>query len=418
MRTIASTLAAVFLSTSLNLAGDIRARAEVQNNERQFPTAPRPGTPGSLEDPAAVVRTQQTESARLAERWLQSSDPRFRAWGASLVLRDSHRQLLPRLAALAAEHRAAAGPLTDTQHDEHHAMLAVLDAIIQLELTPDMTPEAIARLYPEFPTQALILLARPGMARPPATDTLLMDILRSEHGATGAWLTAANVLIANGVKGVAAAILDDVSIDLSVRVVDDGATAPPVAGRGYSCPFGGAGPRRDGWPDVGNYYITTNGGETGLAESSGGPVSRGPDPTFYTRIVSGPDPVVPRADLPCDDLVSWPARGGRDRLTERLLASLAHESIGAPSVTLHPTRTIVWRDNEQYQRALWDLIGEQRVSLNALLDTLVQSGAMTLDERRGRWPTIAVRVADARAAREPLPPLFNVGPGVTLVTEP
>jgi hypothetical protein len=370
------------------------------------------------EDPAVIVSRQQTESLRLADRWLQSSDPRVRAWGAFLVLRDSHHQLLPRLTALATDHRVAAGPLTDAQRDEHHAMLAVLDAIIQLELTPDIAPAGIARLYPEFPTQSLILLARPGLARPPATDGLLMDIFRSERAAPGAWLTAANVLIANGVNGVAAAILDNVSIDMRVRVVDDGSAQPPRGGRGGSCPFGAAGPRWPGWPDVGNYYLTTQHGGSGLAGSGGGPVSRGPDPTFYMRVVSGPDPVVPHADFVCDDMFTWYQPEGRDRLVERLLASLAHEPVDAPILTLHPARTIVWHDSEQYQRALWDLIGEERTVLNAFLDTLVASGAMTIEERRGRWPTIAVTLADARATHTPLPPLFNVGPGVSVATEP
>jgi len=371
-----------------------------------------------VEDPATVIKNQQTESALLAARWLASGDARVRAWGAFLVLRDSQRQLLPRLATLVSEYRVVTGPIVGEARDNHHAMLAVLDAIIQLDGNRALSPAAIARLYPEFPAQALMLLSRPGMARPRETDGLLMDILHTERTAPGAWLTAANVLIANGVEGVAAEIVNGISIDMRVGVVDEGAAAPRTAGRGGSCPFGAAGPSIPGWPDVGNYYLAAQGGGTGLTGSSGGPVSRGPNPTFYMRVVSGPDPVVPHADFVCDDMMTWYLPEGQDWMIERLLASLAREPVDVPSLKLHVTRTIVWRGDEPYQRALWDLIGEQRQLLNAFLDKLVASGAMTADERRGRWPVIAVTVADVRGTRAPLPGLFNVGPGVTVAVAP
>jgi hypothetical protein len=298
-------------------------------------------------------------------------------------------------------------------------MLAVLDALIQLGGNPDITPAAVARLYPEFPAQSLILLARPGLARPLATDGLLMDILHTERAAPGAWLTAANVLIANGVGGVAGELVNDISIDMRVGVVDEGAAAPRVAGRGGSCGFGAAGPSIPGWPNVCNYYLASQDGGTGLTGSSGGPVSRGPNPTFYMRVVSGPDPVVPHADFVCDDMMTWHLPEGRDRLVERLLASLAHEPVDAPSVKLHIARTIVWRDSDEYRRALTDHVGEQRATLNTLLDKLVASGAMTPTERQAAAPAIAVTITDARAARAvELPPVPGLGAGVTIAAAP
>jgi hypothetical protein len=379
-----------------------------------FAAAVRADAQGGVEDPALVVRHQQSQSALLAESWLGSSDPRVRAWGAFLVLRDSQRQLLPRLTALLSEHRVETGPLAGAARDARHAMLAVLDAIIQLGGSLDIAPAVAARLYPEFPTQSLMLLSRRGLARPPAADGLLLDIFRAERTAPGAWLTAANILIANDVTGVAAAIVNGVSIDLRVRVVDEGTAAPqPPAGRGGSCGFGGAGPTPPGWPDVGNYHLTRT-VASGLTGWSSGPVSRGVDPTFYLRVLSGPDPVV-RADFVCDDMVWWHLPEGLDRVTERLLASLAREPVDAPSLKLHVTHTIVWRDNEQYARTLADRVQEERATVSAFLDKLVASGAMTPAERQAAAPVIAVAVADARAARAvDLPPASGLGPGVTV----
>jgi hypothetical protein len=260
-----------------------------------------------------------------------------------------------------------------------------------------------------------MLLSRGGLARPPAADGLLLDIFRAERTAPGAWLTAANVLIANGVAGVAAAILNDVSIDMRVRVVDEGTAPPPrPAGRGGSCGFGGAGFTPPGWPDVGNYYLTRS-LQSGLAGRRSGPVSRGVDPTFYLRVVSGPDPVVPRADFVCDDMAGWHLPEGRIRIAERLLASLAREPVDAPSLKLHVTHTIVWRDNDEYRRAMADRVQKERATMSAFLDKLVASGAMTPAERQAAAPVIAVAVVDARAARSvDLPPPSGLGPGVTV----
>ena len=39
-------------------------------------------------DPAAIVQSQENQSAELAAAWLGSSDARVRAWGAYLAQRD------------------------------------------------------------------------------------------------------------------------------------------------------------------------------------------------------------------------------------------------------------------------------------------------------------------------------------------
>jgi hypothetical protein len=52
-------------------------------------------------DPAAILKTQQEQTAQLAATWLHRGDPRLQAWGAYVVLRDKHKELVPDLLALA-----------------------------------------------------------------------------------------------------------------------------------------------------------------------------------------------------------------------------------------------------------------------------------------------------------------------------
>jgi hypothetical protein len=57
-------------------------------------------------DPAAIVRSQERQSAERAADWLGSPDARVRAWGAYLALRDGRRKLLPQLIGLAEAYSA------------------------------------------------------------------------------------------------------------------------------------------------------------------------------------------------------------------------------------------------------------------------------------------------------------------------
>jgi hypothetical protein len=63
-------------------------------------------------DPAAIIHSQENQSARLAAVWLGSSDVRVRAWGAYLALRDQRRELLPQLIGFAQAYPVQSGPLS------------------------------------------------------------------------------------------------------------------------------------------------------------------------------------------------------------------------------------------------------------------------------------------------------------------
>ncbi len=85
-------------------------------------------------DPEVIVKSQENQSAGLAAAWLGSSDPRVRAWGAYLALRDRRRELLPQLVGLTETYLVTGGsPASPTEYDERAAMLGVLDAIVQID---------------------------------------------------------------------------------------------------------------------------------------------------------------------------------------------------------------------------------------------------------------------------------------------
>src|ERR1019366_5381970 len=108
-------------------------------------------------DPSAVLTMQGIQTAQLAETWLHSGDPRLQAWSAYVILRDHHGSLIPDLVKMVSEYDVAAWPIADGRRDPHDAMIAILDALIELR-GPVLTADA-ARLYPEFPVQSLILLS-------------------------------------------------------------------------------------------------------------------------------------------------------------------------------------------------------------------------------------------------------------------
>src|ERR1700722_10223710 len=78
-------------------------------------------------DPASVLGNLDQQMAPLASAWLHNSDPRVRAWGAYIVLRDRRTEAIPDLLAMVTEFPVAEQPATQADTDRHDAMLGVLD---------------------------------------------------------------------------------------------------------------------------------------------------------------------------------------------------------------------------------------------------------------------------------------------------
>jgi hypothetical protein len=353
-------------------------------------------------DSAAIVQSQENQSAGLAATWLGSSDARTRAWGAYLALRDRRRELLPQLIVLAEAYPVKSGRLSPTERDDHDAMLGVLDAIIQMD--GKVPPELAAKLYTEFPVQAVIFLARGR----PATSDFLLDIFQKENSEmavaatsarTLAWLAAGDLLMGLRPRGFAAAILGGLTVHAGIRVVDEGSVAGLGPGIGGSC----SGPvfpyQWAGWPLVGNYSFA---GKILLAG--------GADPLFYARTVTGASRSADGGELTCG------LRLDPDELREHLLAGLAGESASNPSVQSSVETTITWGNDDQYLRDLHAFINRQQVLFDKLSRKLMDEGLISAEERVSARPSLQVRISDERGKKpSSLPVIQDTASNVNIV---
>jgi hypothetical protein len=352
-------------------------------------------------DPAVIVQSQEKQSVGLAAEWLGRSDARVRAWGAYLALRDRQVNLLPQLIGLMKAYPVKGSPLTSSERDEHDAMLAVLDAIIQMR--GGFPTDVAAKLYPEFPAQALISLSHDG----PEAASSLLEIFKTENKLPGAWLAAGNLLMVWNPSGFAAAILAGLTVHAHITVVSENSGAGIGGGSGGSC-LSGAPPVKTGWPPVGKYYVRNmTSGFTGDVLLQGGA-----DPAFYFRTVDAAYVVRNDDESACSKMFEL----NRDTVREHYLAKLASEPPGNPFVQSYVEQTIMWHDDETYVISLRAFIGQQQRQFDALGKKLMDSGLISAEERESARPSLEVRISDFRRNSPPtLPLLQDPGSNVKMI---
>jgi hypothetical protein len=198
-------------------------------------------------DPASAIEKQRKDSLALAGEWLQSQDPRTRAWGAYLVFRDRLTGRIPDLLSLADNYTVTGEPASLTESDDHDAMLSVLDSLIQMRV--DVPADTAMKLYPEFPAQSVILMA----TSPSDNTSAFIRIFQTETDRNGPWLAAGNVLVEYRAPGFAAAVLSSLVVHAQVYV-----TSGDGFGQGFGGGFGGStfGEPRIGWPEIGTYLLS------------------------------------------------------------------------------------------------------------------------------------------------------------------
>ena len=225
-------------------------------------------------DPAVVIDRLEKQLAPFASAWLNSADPRVEAWGAYLVLRDQRTDAIPVLLSMLEAYPVIPQEASQLEVDRHDAMLGVLDALIQFDAP---VPAADAqRIYPEFPVQSLVLLAR---SQEDTADALL-DIFRNEQRWQVAWLAAGNLLSARRAAGFAAAVIEGMTVHLQVIVTEPGVG---FGGGQSSCCGGGSAAPKAGWPPLGVYSF---GGCGADAQTGATLLAGGADPAYYDRQVT------------------------------------------------------------------------------------------------------------------------------------
>lgn len=352
-------------------------------------------------DPAVIVQSQEKQSVGLAAEWLGSSDARVRAWGAYLALRDRQVNLVPQLIGLVKAYSVTGSPLTSSERDEHDAMLAVLDAIIQMQ--GGFPTDVAAKLYPEFPAQALISLSHDG----PKAASSLLEIFKTENKLPGAWLAAGNLLMVWNPSGFAAAILANLTVHAHIAVVSENSGAGIGGGYGGSC-VSGVPPVKIGWPAVGKYYVrNTTSGFTGDVL-----LQDGADPAFYFRTVDAAYVLRNDDESGCSKMFEL----NRDTVREHYLAKLAPEPSGEPFVRSYVEQTISWQDDTTYVISLRAFIGQQQRLFEALGKKLMDAGLISAEERESARPSLEVRISDFRRNSPPtLPLLQDAGSNVKII---
>lgn len=354
-------------------------------------------------DPAVMVASQQQDHAAQAKEWLLSGNPRLRAWGAYLALHIQSTDLVPNLLTLVSAYDGQAA----ADKDCHDAMIAVLDALIQLGA--NVRPKEAARIYADFPAQSLILLARSHLLE--ATRNwdeemrgILLHMFETETKHQGAWLAAGNLLAGRSgfqpAPGFAAAVLEGMTLHAHVTVTTPGFGFGGGIGSA-SCGDGAPGGPKPGWPQVGSYAILNCGnqnvapGDVVLAD--------GADPAYYRRIVDGTYGSVLYSSCTC--LVS------RDAMREHYVSTLLHAPPDNPPLKAFIFRSITWQDEQAHASDLLGFIQQQQQKIALVLEDLQRRELLTADQAKAARPMLAVEIYDARSSKNP--PL----PEVTISSE-
>ncbi len=336
-------------------------------------------------DPEAVLSAQDQHMGALASAWLHSADPRLQAWGAYIVLRDRHTGAIPDLLGMVDRFAVVEQVASQAELDQHDAMLGVLDALIQFG-APVPAVDA-ARIYPEFPVQALILLSRSQEDPSPS----LLEIFKSEQRWPAAWLAAGALLLEHRAEGFAAALIESLTVHAEIMVTE------PDTGFGHGgsamCCGGSPGPQpKSGWPPLGVYGFAGCGDrlQPGALVLAGGP-----DPTYYNR----------QADMSYQESVSsCGCNPDRDLARQHYLTNLLYASPEQPPVRAHVSHTIVWQGPEAYRSELTTFIGEQQKVLEELAKRLGQQNLLNESDARSLRPRLRITLWDQRASPKPALP--------------
>lgn len=331
-------------------------------------------------NPSAAMLEERHRRDKWAEEWLASGEPAKIAWGAWLARVDRQSDRVPQLVELVNRYEPPIQPIVQTsEQDRHDAMLTVLDALIQLRGEPPV--ESVARLYPEFAAQSVILLVRSRDSAPP-----LFDIF-GKAKSNGAWLAAGNMLVKQRYPGFAAMVLDRFTEHVLVSVVDKG-FGYGEGGGVSGCGIHWRGPK-SGWPPVGLYLLLQHPGlipdpleATLLAD--------GETPVYYARAEPGSYDNPSDEPPPCND-------GDRDRFRAQYLGAtlggLSSSSLGA-----YPQVSLEWIGEDDYRQRVADMVEQKTSRFIHAANDLVQSGWLTADEAAALHLHLELRIADRRSA--------------------
>ena len=178
----------------------------------------------SFSSAQALPSATELPTEKIAKSWLLSGDPRLVAWGAHDARLAGYRNLIPDLLSVASRwqpfpERDPDRPrplyLSPQQIDEEDAMQAVLDALIQMNVT--VPADNLRTLALDFGNDVAVLLARmPNEESGPLSFELYRSLPESAYGLR---YVCAALLALHPLPGFAAHLLSDTSVPVFVHVV-------------------------------------------------------------------------------------------------------------------------------------------------------------------------------------------------------
>ena len=216
--------------------------------------------------------------------WLGREEPKAVAWRAYEALLTHDESAMPELLSLASEWQPLFPQtpsddgrwrhLSSQQEEERDAMTVVLDALIQLKAPVPGT--ALRNLAENFETAAAIILARMPVEE---SGPLSLDFYRSpvKKDSTLQYVSAA-LLALHPRSGFAGKLLGDIKVQAKVFAIIPGGSGIGSGSIG-DC-FEGSEPERDGWPEIGQYKLSSQ-----LSEGASVFVP-GSEPIYVSRVKS------------------------------------------------------------------------------------------------------------------------------------
>ena len=327
-------------------------------------------------DPAQIVQQLNQQAGEMARQWLHSPDARTEAWGAYLALRDRRVDLVPDLLALVEAYLPGA-PVSLAAQDQHDAIMAVVDALIQLQAA--VPAHDVAKIYSEFPVQALLLVPH---ANPRSEVTpFLMTLFESEQHNPGVWQSAGNMLAGPQASAFGIAVFKSMTVRATAIVVGPQGQTMHRGGVAGDCLFVPA-PRqpKTGWPEISGYVFAI-----GMAV-----LAPGVDTVHFNRIVDATYAVVP------DTCVHF---SHPDLVREHYLATVLNQPIQNPPIKHEVSTVIKWSGEEDYKRQLASFIADQQEIFADVAAKLAPRPGIVVSER----PRLIVEIWDQRSEKTPLP---------------
>ncbi len=350
----------------------------------------------SFSSPQALPSATELPTEETAKSWLLSGDPQKVAWGAHDTVVARYRNLITDLLSVASKWQPLPGrnlhhprplDLSPQQIDDQDAMQAVLDALIQMNVT--VPAESLRTLAPDFGIDVAVLLARMPTEE---SGPLSLELYRSlPESAYGLRYVCAALLALHPLPSFAAHLLTDTSVPAFVYVVRPG----QKFGVGRS--DGDCGvttePQRKDWPMSGQYALSKEKYDTSAV------VVAGIDPVYVTRRES-----TRYAGGGCG-MTGGVYPGSRER--RRLVAEL----LGVPPEEIRwqalPEVFIEFQSLQQFDHDLLTFIGNQQQMYRVTASSLEAKGLLTHAEALQSVPELALLVEDARhdgSAPVPRPP--------------